>query len=65
VYTKTGAGDTTASKQQQCIQYADEELWSFIVDPYKQTLIDLQHFVQEIQQDGEGVILFLDANQDD
>jgi hypothetical protein len=57
-------GDTTASKQQQCIQYADEELIPYVVDPHKQTLIDLQYFVQELQQGGDEVILFLDANQD-
>jgi hypothetical protein len=58
-------GDTTASKQQQCIQYADDELWSYVLDPHKQTLINFQYFVQELQQEGEEVILFLDANQDD
>jgi hypothetical protein len=34
--------DTTASKHQQCIQYADEELIPYVLDPHKQTLIDLQ-----------------------
>jgi hypothetical protein len=28
-------------------------------------LIDLQYFVQELQQEGDNVILFLDANQDE
>jgi hypothetical protein len=58
-------GDTTVSKQQQCIQYADEELIPYVLDPHKQTLIDLQYFVQEQQQGGDGFILFLDANQDE
>jgi hypothetical protein len=44
--------DTTASKQQQCIQYADDELLPYILDPHKQTIIDLKYFVQEIQQQG-------------
>jgi hypothetical protein len=57
--------DTTISKQQQCIQYADNELRPYVVDPHKQTLIDLQYSVQGLQQDGEGEILFLDANQDE
>jgi hypothetical protein len=57
-------GDTTASKQQQCIQYADEELRPYVLDPHKQTFIDLQYFVQEIKQEGEKVVLFLDSNKD-
>jgi hypothetical protein len=58
-------GDTTASKQQQCIQYADEELIPYVLDLHKQTLIYLQYFVQELQQGGDKVILFVDANQDE
>jgi hypothetical protein len=58
-------GDTTASKQQQCIQYAYEELRPYVLDPHKQTFIDLKYFVRELQQGGDEVILFLDANQDE
>jgi hypothetical protein len=58
-------GDTTASKQQQCIQNADEELIPYVLDHHTQTLIDVQYFVQELQQGGDEVILFLDANQDE
>jgi hypothetical protein len=65
VCSQSYPGDTTASKQQQCIQYTDDELSPYVLDPHKQTLIDLQHLVQELQQEGEEVILFLDANQDD
>jgi hypothetical protein len=64
VCSQRNPGDTTASKQHQCIQYADEELIPNVLDPHKQTLIDLQYFVQELQQGGDEVILFLDANQD-
>jgi hypothetical protein len=32
--------DTTVSKQQQCIQCADDELMPYVLDPHKQTLID-------------------------
>jgi hypothetical protein len=63
VCSQCDPGDTTASKQQQCIQYADDELRPYVLNPHKQTLIDLQYFVQEIQQQGDDVILFLDANQ--
>jgi hypothetical protein len=58
-------GYTTVSKQQKCIQYAYDELRPYVLDPRKQTLIDVQYFVQELQQEGEEVILFLDTNQDD
>jgi hypothetical protein len=64
VCSQRDPGATIASKHQQCIQYADEELIQYVLDPHKQTLIDLQYFVQELQQEGDEVILFLDANQD-
>jgi hypothetical protein len=35
-------GDTTAYIHQQCVQYADEELIPYVLDPHRQTLIDLQ-----------------------
>jgi predicted AAA+ superfamily ATPase len=47
------------------MQYAYDEVRSSVVDPHKQTIIDLQYFVQDLQQEGEEVILFLDANQND
>jgi predicted AAA+ superfamily ATPase len=65
VCSQSDPGDTTSSTHQQCIQYADDEMRPYIVDTQKQTLIDVQYFVQELQQEGEEVILFLDANQDD
>jgi hypothetical protein len=53
VCSQSDPGDTTASQQQQCIQYADDELRPYVLDPHKQTLIDLQYFVQELQKQGE------------
>jgi hypothetical protein len=64
VCSQRDPGDTATSKQQQCVQYTDEELRPYALDPHKQTLIDLKYFVQELQQGGYEVILFLDANQD-
>jgi hypothetical protein len=61
VCSQRDPSDTTASRQQQCVQYTDEELRPYVLDPHKQTLIDLQYFVQEILQGGDEVILFLDA----
>jgi hypothetical protein len=46
---KPTSGIKTASIQHDTIQYAEEELIPLMVDPYKQTLIDLQYFVQELQ----------------
>jgi hypothetical protein len=65
VCSQRDPGDTTASRQQQCVQYSDEELRPYVLDPHKQTRIDLQYFVQELLQGGDEVILFLDANQDE
>jgi hypothetical protein len=65
VCSQRDPGDTTASRQKQCVQYADEELRPYVLDPHKQTIIDLQYFVQELLQGGDKVILFLDANQDE
>jgi hypothetical protein len=53
VCSQRDPGDTTASKQQQFIQYADYELMSYVLDPHKQNLIDLQYFIQELQHEGE------------
>jgi hypothetical protein len=41
VCSQRDPGDITASRQQQCVQYADEELRPYVLDPHKQTLIDL------------------------
>jgi hypothetical protein len=63
VCSQRDPGDTTTSRQQQCVQYADEELIQYVLDPHKQAMIDLQYFVQELLQGGDKVVLFLDANQ--
>jgi predicted AAA+ superfamily ATPase len=51
--------------QEHKIQYADEELRSFIIDPHKQTIVDLEHFVQELKDKGHHVLIFKDSNEDD
>jgi hypothetical protein len=40
------SGPKMAYMQQHIIQYADEELRPFNIDPHRQTIIDLEHFVQ-------------------
>jgi hypothetical protein len=56
-------GDLTASKQQHGIMYEDEEPRPYIVDPHKQTLIDLQYHVEKLKTDGHKELIFMDANQ--
>jgi hypothetical protein len=56
-------GDLTASKQQHGIMYEDRELRPYLVDPHKQTLIDLQYQVEKLETDGHEVLIFMDANQ--
>jgi hypothetical protein len=38
----TNPGDLTSSKQQLGIMYEDEEMQPFLVNPHKETIIDLQ-----------------------
>jgi hypothetical protein len=57
-------GQKTAYMQQHTIQYADEELISVIIDPHRQTIIDLEHFVQELKDKGHHVLIFIDASED-
>jgi hypothetical protein len=63
VCKQTNPGDLTASKQQFGIMYEDEELRPYLVDPHKQTLIDLQYHVEKIKADGHEVLILMDANQ--
>jgi hypothetical protein len=51
--------------QQHTIQYADEELRPFILDPHRQTIIDLDQFVQELKDKGHHILIFIDANEDE
>jgi hypothetical protein len=46
IFLKSDPENTTASKQQQCIQYTDDELRPYVLDLHKQTLIDVQYFFQ-------------------
>jgi hypothetical protein len=32
-------------------------------DPHRQTMVDLQYFVQELRDDGHKLGIFMDANQ--
>jgi hypothetical protein len=43
--------------------YADEELHPFMMNPHHQTMIDIQYFVQDLQEKGHEIIVMIDANQ--
>jgi hypothetical protein len=58
-------GQKTAYMQQHTLQYADEDLIPFIIDPHRQTIIDLEHFVQELKDKGRYVLIFIDSNEDE
>jgi hypothetical protein len=60
---QTNPGDITASKQQHGIMYEDEEMRTYIVDPHKQTIIDLQYHVEKLKTDGHEVLICMEANQ--
>jgi hypothetical protein len=51
----TNHGDLTLLRQKLEIIYEDEELCPFLVDLHKQALIDLQYFVDELQENGHDV----------
>jgi hypothetical protein len=60
---QTNPGATTASNQQHGIMYADEELRPFMINPHHQTLIDIQYFVQDLQEKVHEITVLIDANQ--
>jgi hypothetical protein len=42
--------------------YEDEELQPYLVDPHKQTLIDLQYFVEKLKATGHESLILMDVN---
>jgi hypothetical protein len=63
VCKQTNTGDLTSSKQQLGVMYEDEELRPYLVDPHKQTLIDLQYFLEKLKAKDHEVLILMDANQ--
>jgi hypothetical protein len=43
--------------------YEYEELRTYLVDPHKQNLIDLQYFVEKLKATGHEALILMDANQ--
>jgi hypothetical protein len=57
VCNQTNPGATTASNQQHGIMYADEKLRPFMMNPHHQKMIDIQYFVQDLQEKGHEIIV--------
>jgi hypothetical protein len=53
-----------AYMQQYTVQYEDEELKIFLLDPHRQTMIDLEYFIQELRDKGHHVMTSIEANED-
>jgi hypothetical protein len=58
-------GDITVWKQQHNIQYEDDTAHVGKIDPHKQTLVDLEYFVQELINKGHVVAIFIHTNEND
>jgi hypothetical protein len=43
--------------------YEDEEYRLYLVDPHKQTFIDLQYFVKKLKATGNEALILMEANQ--
>jgi hypothetical protein len=65
VCDQTDPSDTTAWKQQHNIHYEDESARISNIDPHKQTLVDLEYFVNDLRHNEHDVAIFIDANQND
>jgi hypothetical protein len=65
VCKQTDPGDTTAWKQQYNIQYEDESARIGNIDPHKQTLVDLEYFVNDLIHKEHDEAIFTDENQND
>jgi hypothetical protein len=63
VCDQTYPGDTTAWKQQYNIQSKYESARIGNIDPQKQTLVDLEYFVNDLRHKEHDVAIFIDTNQ--
>jgi hypothetical protein len=63
VCKQTNPGDLTSSEQQLGIMYEDKELRSYLVDPHKQTLVDLKYFVEKLKATGHAALILMESNQ--
>jgi hypothetical protein len=62
VCDQTDPGDTTARKQEHNIQCKDESARIGNIYPHKQTLVDLEYFVNDLRHKEHDVAIFVDAN---
>jgi hypothetical protein len=65
VCNQTDPDETTAWKQQYNIQHEDESARKGNIDPHKQTLVDLEYFVNNLRNKENDVAIFIDVNHND
>jgi hypothetical protein len=56
-------GSLPASQQQYKIQYQDESLIPYILNPHRQTMIYLEYFAKPLRAKGQYIVLFINANE--
>jgi hypothetical protein len=56
-------GDTMARRQNYQMKYADETARVGEIDPRRQTMVDLEYFVDELIDDRHGVVIFMDVKK--
>jgi hypothetical protein len=56
-------GSLTASRQKFRIQYQYESLLPYILDPHRQTMIDMEYFARPPKGKGDDIVLFVDASE--
>jgi hypothetical protein len=65
VCNQSNLGDTTAWRQQYQIKYADESARVGSINPHRQTMVDLEYFMRELRDEGHGLVVFMDVNQNE
>jgi hypothetical protein len=56
-------GVLTASQQQYRIQYQDESFISYILDPHRHTMIELEYFAKPLREKCQDIVLFINADE--
>jgi hypothetical protein len=64
VCNQTDPVSKTAYMQHYTVQYENEELQPFFLDPHRQTMIDLEYCIQKLRDKGHRMMTFIDANED-
>jgi hypothetical protein len=57
------SGALTVSQQQYRIQYQDESLRQYILDPHRQMMIYLEYFAKPLRAKCQDIVLFINTNE--